>query len=73
MFLLVFNITDKNEIFGIKSGTFEIWKMYAKKHEADAYRKRMDDEIMPRIYMDSIPGELIGLLITASDYVTTDI
>lgn len=46
--------------------------MRAKQDEADGYRKNMDEEIMPRVYINTMSGKVMGLLNTTSDYVAID-
>lgn len=62
MLMIIFEVTDANEIIGFSPKTLEIWKKVLNQVDADIYRQRMYKEIMPRDYFNQIPGKVIGIL-----------
>lgn len=62
MLMLIFEVTEQNEIIGLNSETLEIWKKTLEESDADKYRQRMYTEVIPRDYSSYTPGEVIGTL-----------
>lgn len=63
MLMVIFKVTDDNEVIGIDTKTFELYRLQLNIIAADIIRKQMIIDIMPRIYYEFKPDMIQGKIL----------
>lgn len=64
MLMIVFKVTDSNDVIGLNTETLELWRYPLDKRGADIFREQMRTNIMPRANFSKTPGIVFGNLIS---------